>query len=99
MWRPLTLVGALAGVVCAVGFSVPDGAVATHGGKNCGIVAKGPHDYRVRAQQMLCKQARRGVSKYLRSHEPRPGFDCAETQGRTPFYCKSGAKAYWAVRL
>jgi hypothetical protein len=73
-------------------------SIAGHASKRCGIVSKGSGDYRVRASFMSCKAARRGSVKYLRTQQPRPGFDCAPTEGGS-FYCQNGRKAYWAVEL
>ena len=48
---------------------------------------------------MDCGVARKSALRYLRSGQPRPGFECVPAQGRTPFFCKDGEKVYWAVRL
>jgi hypothetical protein len=85
-------------LACGLG-AVPAGpAVAGHVSKDCGIISKGSHDYRVHASHMKCKQARKSSVRYLRSGEPRAGFDCAPTAGNS-FYCQDPPKAYWAIRL
>ena len=100
MWRLPAVLGVLATtVVVALGVAPAERATAGHAGQNCGIVSKGSRDYRVRAQQLSCKAARSGVLLYLRKHEARPGFKCGPLPGRTLFYCKNGAKVYWAVKL
>lgn len=100
MWGRLSALAAAAVLAAAlVGVSGPERAAAGHQGKNCGIMSKGARDYRVRAQQLDCDKARRGAKRYLRREEALTGFDCDEPAGRIEFFCKSGAKVYWAVRL
>jgi hypothetical protein len=84
-------------VVTASSIGVPS-AQAGHDARNCGIVSKGAHDYRVHSMQMSCKKARKGAKRYLRTGKPRAGFDCAPTAGNS-FYCQKPPKAYWAERL
>lgn len=90
---------AVAVAVGVVALGDADRAGAVHGGKSCGIVSEGSRDYRVRAQKLKCKKARRGAKRYLRSGRGLAGFACDEPAGRTEFFCKSGTKVYWAVRL
>lgn len=89
-------------IVVAVGGTISlasaDRAVAGHTSRNCGIISKGSQDYRARALAIKCKLARRSSLRYLRTQEPRSGFDCAPTEGAN-FYCQNGPKAYWATRL
>jgi hypothetical protein len=81
-----------------IAWAAPGPASAGHGGKDCGVVSRGAKDYRVNAKHMKCKAARKGSVKYLRSKEPRSGFDCAPTAGGS-FYCQDPPKAYWGTRL
>ena len=89
---------AIAVVACVGAWSGPSVASAGHASKDCGIVSRGSVDYRVRAIKLKCKVARKGSVKYLRSGEPRAGYDCAETEGNS-FYCQDPPKAYWGIRL
>ena len=77
----------------------PERAAAGHEGVNCGILADGARDYRVRSQNLSCDKARRGAKRYLRSGEALTGFSCDRPAGRIEFFCKSGTKVYWGVRL
>lgn len=95
--RVLIMVVAL-GLSATLSVFPAEDSLAGHASKRCGIVSKGSGDFRVRASFMKCKAARRASLKYLRSQQPRPGFDCAPTGGRD-FYCQNGRKAYWAVEL
>ena len=85
-------------LACAIGWVSPGLASASHNSKDCGVVSRGANDYRVRAMKLKCKVARKGSVKYLRSEEPRAGFDCAPTSGGS-FYCQDPPKAYWGIRL
>ncbi len=88
----------LAIVACSISLLAPGTAGAGHNSKDCGIVSHGSTDYRVRAMKLKCKVARKGSTKYLRSGQPRTGFDCTETEGDS-FYCQNPPKAYWGIRL
>jgi hypothetical protein len=81
----------------AAGFS-PPAAMAGHVSKDCGVVSQGSHDYRIHAMHVRCRIARTSSVRYLRTEEPRPGFDCAPTAGGS-FYCQDPPKAYWGIRL
>jgi hypothetical protein len=94
----LGILAILAILACSLSAGPPELALAGHQGKDCGIVSQGSQDYRVRALAMPCRQARRGSVRYLRTQEPRAGFDCAPTAGDN-FYCQKPPKAYWAIRL
>ena len=85
-------------LACSIACLVPGVANAGHSGKDCGIVSRGSKDYRVHAMHVKCKAARKASKKYLRSGEPRSGFDCAPTEGGS-FYCQNPPKAYWGIRL
>lgn len=85
-------------LACLIVGGVPGVASAGHGGRDCGVVSRGSKDYRINAMHMKCKAARKGSVKYLRSKEPRSGFDCAPTAGSS-FYCQNPPKAYWGVQL
>ncbi len=82
-----------------IGAEAPERAIAGHQGKDCGIVSKGSRDYRVRAQQLKCGKARKGAKRYLKGGKSLSGFGCDEPDGRIEFFCKSGNKVYWALRL
>ena len=62
-------------------------------------MSDGPRDYRVRSQNLACDKARRGAKRYFRSEEALTGYRCDEPAGRIEFFCKSGTKFYWTVRL
>ena len=85
-------------LACACAVSLPGPATAGHNSKDCGIVSQGTTDYRVHALRLKCKVARKGTAKYLRTQEPRSGYDCAPTEGGS-FYCQDPPKAYWGIRL
>ncbi|HEX2127805.1 MAG TPA: hypothetical protein VHF58_01155 [Solirubrobacterales bacterium] len=97
------LVSALAAMVVLAAMLAGAGgaerAAAGHQGKNCGIVTDGPRDYRVRSQNLDCAKARRGAKRYLRTRDALDGFACDRPAGRIQFFCKSGTRVYWAVRL
>ena len=94
----LGILATVAVLACSLFAIAPGDATAGHTSKNCGIVSKGSHDYRVRAMHVPCKGARRSSLRYLRKEKPRRGFDCAPTAGHS-FYCQKPPKAYWAIRL
>jgi hypothetical protein len=94
----LARLAAIAIAVHLAGSVAAPPAEAGHDARNCGILSKGSHDYRVRSMKMKCKQARKGAKLYLRTGEARAGFDCAPTAGNS-FYCQNPPKAYWATRL
>ena len=98
MRRLSVVLVAVAALACAFGIGASEQALAGHQSKKCGIVSKGSHDYRVRAMKMKCKAARKSSLKYLRTQQPRKGFDCAPTEDDN-FYCQKPPKAYWATRL
>lgn len=100
MWGWVSALAVVAVLTAAVvSLDGPEAALAGHEGQNCGIVSDGPRDYRVRAQQLGCGKAARGAKRYLRSGDALTGFGCDEPAGRIEFFCKSGNKVYWAVRL
>jgi hypothetical protein len=100
MWgRVIGLAAAVTLAVALAGVAAPERAAAGHDGRECGIYTKGSRDYRVRSQQLSCDKARRGTKRYLRSGEALTGFNCEEPAGRIEFFCKSGTKVYWALRL
>ena len=87
-------------LVVAVACVLPAPASAGHKSKNCGVVAKGSRDYRVKARAMKCKHARKWARAFLRSRRRAPGFRCLNPPDRKiPFFCSKGVKAYWVVRL
>ncbi len=98
MRRALGIHASIVALACSIGCVLPGVASAGHNSKNCGIVSRGASDYRVRAMHLKCKVARKGSVKYLRSGEPRTGFDCAPTAAGS-FYCQNPPKAYWGIRL
>ena len=95
----IALVAAAALFAALASTGAPERAVAGHEGTNCGLLTDGPRDYRVRSQKLSCEKARRGAKRYLRSGDALTGFGCDEPAGRIEFFCKSGDKIYWAVRL
>jgi hypothetical protein len=100
MWGRVSALALAAVLVAAlVAVDGPDRAVAGHQGTDCGIVSKGSKDYRVRAQQLKCKKARRGAKRYLKGGKALDGYGCDEPAGRIQFFCKSGNKVYWALKL
>jgi len=98
MRRTLGICEIVAVLTCLSPALAPDVATAGHNSKNCGVISHGSADYRIRALKLECKIARTGSIKYLRTEEPRSGFDCAPTEGGS-FYCQNPPKAYWGVRL
>ena len=100
--RTLPSLLATVAALAAAGWLTPGPAFAGHDSKNCGLISKGSHDYRVQAGYMACKKARRASKRYLRTGQPRPGFDCAPT-GEHGFYCQDNGQDpipfYSAIRL
>ena len=87
-------------LVLAVACAAPAPAVAGHRSKNCGLIAKGSRDYRVKARAMKCRHARRWARAFLRDRTRAPRFRCLNPPDRDiPFFCSRGVKAYWVVRL
>lgn len=86
-------------VLVVAGAGAPESADAGHPGKRCGIVSKGPRDYKVTANKLKCKKARKGTKKYLRKKKGLKGFSCAEPAGPIVFFCKRGTQVYSAELL
>lgn len=85
-------------LACSIAVLMPGPATAGHNSRDCGVLSQGLSDYRIHASRLKCKVARKSSARYLRSGQPRSGYDCAPTEGDS-FYCQKPPKAYWGIRL
>jgi len=77
------------------------GAHASHA-KNCGVIYNVKHgrDYRVRAAKSgtSCDFARKWSRRFIRRGAHPSHWSCSRPGGNITFYCRRGAKFYYAQR-
>jgi hypothetical protein len=91
------LIVAILGSIAAVA-ATPTSAVVPP--KSCGKMNVDGKRYKIKADQLRCKKARRYARAYLRSHDEPTGYDCEDFGAgtRIEFRCQNGIKVIFAIR-
>ena len=94
-----TALALAAALVLTIAFAPRAGAIVPP--KNCGLMTVKEKRYKIKADQMRCRRARRYSRRYLRSHDRPSGYHCTDysaSETKLKFRCYRGIKVFFAIR-